>query len=81
MDILFFDGESMTSKQMAEDRYRVRATPVFAFFDLDGRMVARYTGATSGPDEFMWLGEYVADGHYQSTKFTRYKRDKKRESR
>jgi hypothetical protein len=24
----------------------VRATPVFAFFDLDGKLVARYTGAT-----------------------------------
>jgi thioredoxin-related protein len=47
---------------------------VLLFFDLDGKPVARYTGATSGVDEFMWLGEYVAEGQYNDMPFAKYKR-------
>ncbi len=57
------------------------ATPVFAFFDLDGNLTVRYTGATSGVDEFMWLGEYASNGVYKTEPFTRYKREKRKESR
>ncbi|MEJ2426614.1 MAG: thioredoxin fold domain-containing protein [Candidatus Thiodiazotropha sp.] len=28
--------------------------------------------------EFLWLGEFVVDGHYKSTNFSKYKRAKKR---
>ncbi|MFN2337822.1 MAG: thioredoxin, partial [Gammaproteobacteria bacterium] len=27
-------------------------------------------------DEFLWLGEYVSEGHYQDMPFTRYKRER-----
>lgn len=57
------------------------ATPVFAFFDLDGNLVVRYTGATSGVDEFLWLGEYASNGHYKEAPFARYKRDKRKQQR
>jgi thioredoxin-related protein len=60
---------------------QVRATPVFAFFDLEGNRVARYTGATSDVEEFMWLGEFVVDGHYNDTTFIKYKRDRRAEAR
>jgi thioredoxin-related protein len=59
----------------------VRATPVIMFFDLDGKPVARYTGATADVDEFMWLGQYVADGIYKDMPFTRYKRERRQSSR
>ena len=54
----------------------VQRTPVFIFYDLRGTPVVRYTGVTRDADEFLWLGEFVADNHYQNTKFTRFKRAK-----
>lgn len=57
------------------------ATPVFAFFDLEGDLVVRYTGATSGVDEFLWLGEYASEGLYKDQPFARYKREKRRAAR
>jgi thioredoxin-related protein len=71
-----FQGNSVSQKDFALKEYRVRATPVFAFFDLDGKLVARYTGATRSAEEFLWLGEYVVDGAYAKTSFTRYKRER-----
>lgn len=65
----------------AEVTHNRGATPVFAFYDLDGNLVVRYTGATSGPDEFVWLGEYAAQGIYQEQPFARYKREKRRAER
>jgi thioredoxin-related protein len=78
-EVVDFQGNTMTAKDFAFRVNRVRATPVFMFFDLDGKPVLRYTGATRDADEFMWLGEFVADNHYQSTKFTRYKRARQAE--
>jgi thioredoxin-related protein len=72
-----FNGDTMSQKDFAFKVNRVRATPVFQFYDLDGQPVARFTGATSGVDEFLWLGEYVAGGHYQEMPFTRYKRERR----
>jgi thioredoxin-related protein len=69
-----FNGNPVTQKDFALKQFRVRATPVFAFFDLDGNLVARYTGATRDSEEFMLLGQYVVEGAYRDTTFTRYKR-------
>jgi len=77
LEVADFNGNPMTQKELALKQFRVRATPVFAFFDLDGNLVARYTGATRDPDEFMQLGRYVVDGAYKETTFTRYKRSAK----
>ena len=55
----------------------MRATPVFAFFDLEGKLVTRFTGATRDAAEFLWLGEYVVDRVYEQMPFSRYKRGKK----
>lgn len=79
-EITDFEGNVMRSKDFAEKKNRVRATPVFAFYDLDGNRVVRYTGATNGVDEFLWLGEFVAGGHYEETNFVRYKRQKRNQS-
>ena len=76
-----FQGNSVAEKDFAFKQYRVRATPVFAFFDLDGNLIERYTGATSDTREFLWLGEFVVDGHYKQTNFSRFKRTKKQELR
>lgn len=77
IDIVDFEGNETTQKEYAVKAHRVRATPVIAFFDLEGNRVARYIGATNSVREFKWLADYVADGHYRNTSFTRYKREKK----
>ena len=82
VEIVDFAGNDTTQKEFARAN-RVRATPLMAFFDLDGKMVFKYIGATSSVDEFLWMGEYVAEQVYLETddrglniRFTRYKRMK-----
>ena len=74
LEITDFHGEPMLEKEFAFRKHRVRATPVFAFFDLVGNRVARYTGATTDIGEFLLLGQYVVDEKYKSMSFNRYKR-------
>ena len=78
LEVTDFQGNTLTQKELALKQFRVRATPVFAFFDLDGKLVARYTGATRDAQEFQWLGEYVVDGDYNKTSFTRYKLERRK---
>jgi thioredoxin-related protein len=78
VEVTDFQGNTMAQKEFALKQYRVRATPVFAFFDLDGNLVARYTGATRDAREFQWLGEYVVNGEYGKTSFTRYKLERRK---
>ena len=81
LEMTDFDGTTRTQKDWAFAGNRVRATPVFQFFDLDGKPIARLTGATSGVEEFMWLGEYVVAGKYneKDMSFAKYKRVKRGE--
>ena len=74
LDITDFQGNTVAEKDFAFKHNRVRATPVFVFFDTTGERVARYTGATSGIEEFMLLGRYVAEGHHKESSFTKFKR-------
>lgn len=80
-DVTDFDGTQGTMKALAEKKYRVRATPVMIFFDLNGKPVVRYTGPTRTKQEFLWLVEYARDGIYKKMSFARYKRMMKREAR
>lgn len=76
VEITSFSGEAIKQKDFALKTYRVRATPVFAFFDLDGKLIAKYVGATRDKAEFMLLGRYVVDGHYKDQSFEQFKREK-----
>jgi len=85
IEIVDFEGNSTTQKDFAS-KNRVRATPVMAFYDLEGSQVVRYTGATSGTEEFMWLAEFYIQGIYKekdqngrSINFGKYKRLKKQQ--
>jgi thioredoxin-related protein len=69
-----FAGREMPQKEFAFQHNRVRATPVFAFFGLDGKLQTRYTGATRDAEEFLWLGEFVTSGTWKTQTFTAYKR-------
>ena len=85
IEVIDFEGKATTQKNFASDN-RVRATPVMAFYDLEGNQVVRFTGAASGKEEFMWLAEYYLDGIYQMKDetgreigFGKYKRLKKQQ--
>jgi thioredoxin-related protein len=81
VEITDFTGTPMKEKDFAFKQFKVRATPVFGFFDLEGKLVTRFTGATNNVQEFLWLGEFVVDDHYKTTNFSRYKRQKRKEAR
>ena len=70
-----FTGKETTEKEFAFAQ-RVRATPVFAFFGIDGKQLTKFTGAVKDPHEFIMLGEFVVSGAYKTQNFTAYKRDK-----
>jgi thioredoxin-related protein len=76
VEVTGFDGKPTTQKAFALKDNRVRATPVFAFFDLDGKLVERYTGATRDAQEFLLLGEFVAQGRYRDGTFQQFKRER-----
>jgi thioredoxin-related protein len=80
LEITDFNAQQTIEKDFAFKQNRVRATPVFAFFDLDGKRVARYTGATNDIEEFLLLGQYVVDEIYKSMSFNRYKREQEKQS-
>ncbi len=69
-------GKEMAQKDFAFLQHRVRATPVFLFLDLDGKVLTRYTGASKDADEFLLLAEYVVSGAHKAGNFTAYKRQK-----
>ncbi len=74
VELVNFKGEQTTEKDFATREHRVRATPVIAFFDLDGKRITRFIGATRDAREFLLLGRYVVEGHYRNGSFTRFKR-------
>lgn len=78
VEITNFQGKSMAQKDFAFKENRVRATPVIAFYDPQGKEVFRHTGRTSGVEEFMLMGRYVSEGAYKQMPFTKYKRSQKK---
>ena len=75
--IIDFKGNELSEKDFAFAHNRVRATPTFLFFNQSGQPVTRYTGTTRDKQEFLWLGEYVVDGHYTNQRFIHFKRKKR----
>lgn len=67
-----FKGKDTTEKAFSAE-HRVRATPVFLFFGLDGNPMYRFTGVAKDQKEFLLLGRYVLDGTYKTQPFNVYK--------
>lgn len=78
VEMVNFRGKTIRQKDFAFKENRVRATPVIAFFDLNGKRVHRHIGKTNGTQEFLWMGEYVVEGAYKQMPFIRYKRNKRK---
>jgi thioredoxin-related protein len=51
------------------------------FFDTSGKQTMRLTGIVRDAEEFLWLAEYVVDGEYQKTNFTKYKRERAKQAK
>ncbi len=75
VEITDFSGAPVTEKEFAA-QLGIRMTPTFAFFDLDGNRLTRFTGATDDAEEFMWLGNYVVEGHYNDVPFKQYQHER-----
>ena len=67
-----FSGRDVTEKAFAASA-KARATPTFAFHDLNGTEIVRITGAVRDVGEFKLLAEFVASGAYKTRQFAEYK--------
>ena len=70
-----FQGKETTEKAFSLTN-RVRATPTLLFFDLNGKLVTRFTGPTKNAAEFLLLGRYVTEGAYATQSFAQFKQGK-----
>ncbi len=71
LDIVMPDGVEGSERDFAK-KVRVRATPVFIFYDQDGSQALRTTGFLDSK-RFMLAGKYVAEGVHKTKKsFFRY---------
>jgi len=81
-ELVDFDGKATTMKKLFAKIGKNRgATPVLAYFDLSGKLSIRYTGASTGVEEFLWLGEYASQEMYKKMNFSKFKRMKRRQKR
>jgi thioredoxin-related protein len=68
-----FTGKETTEKAFSVE-HRVYGTPVFDFFDLDGKLITRFPGTAKDVNEFLLLGRCVVEGACKTTSFSAYKR-------
>ncbi len=81
LELVDFNGKTTTQKDFSFKQNRVRATPVFQFYDLQGKPLknGRLTGATRNAEEFLLLGQFIAEGHNQTMSFSKFKRKHKKQ--
>jgi thioredoxin-related protein len=77
LELVDFEGNTTTQKDFSLQQHRVRATPVFMFFDLEGKPMknGRFTGASKDAEEFLLLGKYIAENKNENMPFIKYKRE------
>jgi thioredoxin-related protein len=68
-----FTGKETTEKAFSVE-HRVYGTPVFDFFDLNGKLITRFPGTAKDVNEFLLLGRCVVEGACKTTSFSAYKR-------
>jgi thioredoxin-related protein len=68
-----FKGKETTEKDFSVE-HRVYGTPVFDFFDLNGKLITRFPGTAIDVNEFMLLGRCVVEGACKTMSFSAYKR-------
>jgi len=74
LDVVMPDGTAASEVEFAR-KLRVRATPVFVFYDKDGSTALRTTGYLD-EKQFLLAGKYVVDGVHKTGKsFFRFIQD------
>jgi thioredoxin-related protein len=74
LDVVMPDGTKGTERDFAK-KIRVRATPVFVFYDKDGTTALRTTGFLDSK-RFYLAGKYIVEGVHKTDKsFFRYVQD------
>ena len=74
LEVVMPDGSKGRERDLAK-KIRIRATPVFIFFDKTGKEVLKTTGYMD-VERFYLAGKYVVEGGYKSGKsFFRYLQD------
>ncbi|CAC9594532.1 hypothetical protein CRYPA_1545 [uncultured Candidatus Thioglobus sp.] len=73
LELVDFEGNDTVERVFAKRHNRIGATPVLAFFDLNGKRVVRRTGFAN-KEEFLLLGKYMVEKAYLDENFVRYKR-------
>lgn len=73
LPVVDFKGKETTEKAFSIE-HRVYGTPVFDFFDLDGKLITRFPGTAKDVNEFLLLGRCVVEGACKTMSFTAYKK-------
>jgi len=83
LELTDFNGKTTTQKDFSLKQNRVRATPVFQFYDLKGKPLknGRLTGVTRNAEEFLLLGKFIAEGHNKNMSFAKFKRAHKKQAK
>jgi thioredoxin-related protein len=68
-----FKGKKTTEKAFSLEQ-RIYGTPVFDFYDLEGKLITRFPGTAKDVNEFLQLGKCVAEGACKSMSFSAYKK-------
>lgn len=67
-----FKGKETTEKAFSVE-HRVYGTPVFDFYDLEGKLITRFPGTAKDVNDFLLLARCVVEGACKTTSFTAYK--------
>jgi len=70
------DSRTLPENLFAREQ-KVRGTPTFDFYSVEGERLYRHTGGIFDPAEFLLLGRYVASGAHRSLTFAEYKHRQK----
>ncbi|EIJ43946.1 thioredoxin-related protein [Beggiatoa alba B18LD] len=72
--IINFENQASTTTTVAKQlNSEGKAYPLALFFNPQGTLLYSFSGITQNPEEFLWLGEYILQEHYQQQSFTDYK--------
>ncbi|MFN3946756.1 MAG: thioredoxin family protein [Aquificaceae bacterium] len=74
-EVIDLDGQKLTERRFSI-KHGVRPTPVFMFFDRDGKVVAKVPGYIE-PQEFILIGRYVVEEHYKNKNLVQFLRENK----
>ena len=74
-EVIDLDGKKLQEKQFSI-KHGVRLTPVFMFFDKEGKVIVKVPGYVE-PQEFLLIGKYIVEGHFNTKNLIQFIRENK----